>query len=52
MRLKQGNKLIIFDREKVYKPSSIEGVVFTTEVSEAEGILFLQIRLILSNLLF
>ncbi|EMI63624.1 bacteriocin-protection protein, YdeI/OmpD-associated family [Leptospira noguchii str. Bonito] len=40
MRLKQGNKLIIFDREKVYKPSSIEGVVFTTEVSEAEGILF------------
>ncbi|EMO90289.1 hypothetical protein LEP1GSC024_3685 [Leptospira noguchii str. 2001034031] len=32
--------MIILDREKVYKPSSIEGVVFTTEVSEAEGILF------------
>ncbi|EMP08587.1 hypothetical protein LEP1GSC124_1302 [Leptospira interrogans serovar Pyrogenes str. 200701872] len=52
MRLKEGNKLIVFDQEKVHTSSPIGGVIFTDKISEAEGILFLRIRLPLSNLIF
>ncbi|EJO77221.1 YdeI/OmpD-associated family protein [Leptospira interrogans] len=40
MRLKKGNKLIVFDQEKVHTSSPIGGVIFTDKISEAEGILF------------
>ncbi len=40
MRLKEGNKLIVFDQEKVHTSSPIGGVIFTDKISEAEGILF------------
>ncbi|EMO76804.1 hypothetical protein LEP1GSC127_0138 [Leptospira kirschneri str. 200801925] len=40
MRLKEGNKLIVFDRRNIYTSSSIGGVIFTDKISEAEGILF------------
>ncbi|APH42979.1 Uncharacterized protein A9P81_3468 [Leptospira interrogans serovar Copenhageni/Icterohaemorrhagiae] len=40
MRLKEGNKLIVFDQEKVHTSSPIGGVIFTDKISEAEGIHF------------
>lgn len=40
MRLKEGNKLIVFDQEKVHTSSPIGGVIFTDKISEAEGIFF------------
>ncbi|MGJ4753307.1 YdeI/OmpD-associated family protein [Leptospira kmetyi] len=39
MRLKEGNSLIVLDNEKEYKFSPIDGVRFTNQSSEADGIL-------------
>ncbi|TGL92366.1 bacteriocin-protection protein, partial [Leptospira barantonii] len=39
MRLKEGNRLLVLDNEKEYKFSSINGVRFTNQSSEADGVL-------------
>ncbi|WP_036096616.1 YdeI/OmpD-associated family protein [Leptospira weilii] len=39
MKLKEGNKLIVIEKENEYKSTPLSGVIFTNEISEADGIL-------------
>lgn len=39
MKFKEGNRLIVINKEKVHKPSPIGGIITTNEISEADRIL-------------
>lgn len=39
MKFKEGDRLIVIDKEKVHKPSPIRGIITTNEISEADRIL-------------